>query len=101
MTVIKSIALFVVAAIAEVGGAWLVWQGWREHRGLWDRRRSPCPGRLRLRRHLPAGPNFGRILAAYGGIFVGVPWPGKCSSTGSDPTDGTSLELRFAWSGSS
>src|SRR5919206_579599 len=24
----------VVAALAEVGGAWLVWQGVREHRGL-------------------------------------------------------------------
>jgi small multidrug resistance family-3 protein len=23
-------------ALAEIGGAWLVWQGWREHRGvLW------------------------------------------------------------------
>ena len=20
---------------AEIGGAWLVWQGWRTHRGLW------------------------------------------------------------------
>ena len=27
-------------------------------------------GRLRLRRDLPARPHFGRILAAYGGIFV-------------------------------
>lgn len=29
----KSIALFVAAAVAEIGGAWLVWQGVREHRG--------------------------------------------------------------------
>ena len=35
MTIAKSVALFVLAAIAEIGGAWLVWQGWREHRGLW------------------------------------------------------------------
>ena len=35
MTVLRSIALFVVAAVAEIGGAWLIWQGVREHRGLW------------------------------------------------------------------
>ncbi|MCW6003590.1 hypothetical protein K1W54_03195 [Micromonospora sp. CPCC 205371] len=31
---LRSIALFLAAAIAEIGGAWLVWQGVREHRGL-------------------------------------------------------------------
>ena len=36
MSVVKSLLLFVLAAIAEIGGAWLVWQGVREHRGtLW------------------------------------------------------------------
>ena len=34
MTVARSILLFVVAALAEIGGAWLVWQGVREQRGL-------------------------------------------------------------------
>jgi small multidrug resistance family-3 protein len=33
VTVAKSIALFVVAALFEIGGAWLVWQGVRENRG--------------------------------------------------------------------
>jgi small multidrug resistance family-3 protein len=42
MSVAKSLVLFVVAAVAEIGGAWLVWQGVREHRGIawvggWDR----------------------------------------------------------------
>ncbi|MEU6547944.1 hypothetical protein ABZ899_32480, partial [Streptomyces sp. NPDC046859] len=31
MTVARSVALFVVAALFEIGGAWLVWQGIREH----------------------------------------------------------------------
>jgi small multidrug resistance family-3 protein len=31
--VARSIALFVVAALFEIGGAWLVRQGVREHRG--------------------------------------------------------------------
>ena len=34
MDVLRSIALFVLAAVAEIGGAWLVWQGVREQRGL-------------------------------------------------------------------
>lgn len=34
MGVTRSLALFVLAAIAEIGGAWLVWQGVREHRGV-------------------------------------------------------------------
>jgi small multidrug resistance family-3 protein len=29
MTVARSVALFVLAALAEIGGAWLVWQGVR------------------------------------------------------------------------
>ena len=33
MDVLRSIALFGVAAVAEISGAWLVWQGVREHRG--------------------------------------------------------------------
>lgn len=24
-----------MAALAEIGGAWLIWQGIREHKGLW------------------------------------------------------------------
>jgi hypothetical protein len=33
-SVAKSLLLFTLAAVAEIGGAWLVWQGVREHRGL-------------------------------------------------------------------
>ena len=32
--VVRSLVLFALAALAEIGGAWLVWQGWREHRGI-------------------------------------------------------------------
>ncbi|MGH8775084.1 MAG: YnfA family protein [Jiangellaceae bacterium] len=71
MTVIRSLVLFVIAAIAEIGGAWLVWQGWREHRGLW----WIAGGVLALGAYgfvatFQPDPHFGRILAAYGGIFV-------------------------------
>lgn len=32
---LRSIGLFVVAALLEIGGAWLVWQTVRENRGWW------------------------------------------------------------------
>jgi len=31
----RSIALFVAAALAEIGGAYLVWIGLREHKPAW------------------------------------------------------------------
>ena len=71
MTVVRSVLLFVVAAVAEIGGAWLVWQGLREHRGPW----FVLTGVVALAAYggvatLQPDPNFGRILAAYGGVFV-------------------------------
>ncbi len=30
----RSILYFVIAAVLEIGGAWLIWQGVREHRGI-------------------------------------------------------------------
>jgi small multidrug resistance family-3 protein len=71
MTVVRSLILFVLAALAEIGGAWLVWQGWRADRGLW----WIAAGVLALGAYgfvatFQPDPHFGRILAAYGGVFV-------------------------------
>jgi small multidrug resistance family-3 protein len=70
-TVIRSVGLFVLAAVAEIGGAWLVWQGVREHRGLlWV---GAVVAALRFYGFvatLQPDAHFGRILAAYDGIFV-------------------------------
>ncbi|CAJ1504262.1 YnfA family protein [[Mycobacterium] holstebronense] len=69
--VIRSIALFVLAAIAEIGGAWLVWQGVREHRGLlWAGAGVIALGLYGFVATLQPDAQFGRILAAYGGVFV-------------------------------
>ena len=35
MTILRIVILFVIAAIAEIGGAWLIWQAVRENRGWW------------------------------------------------------------------
>ncbi|QLQ35597.1 YnfA family protein [Micromonospora robiginosa] len=71
MTIARSILLFLVAAVAEIGGAWLVWQGWREHRGLlWIAGGIIALGAYGFVATFQPDPNFGRILAAYGGVFV-------------------------------
>jgi small multidrug resistance family-3 protein len=71
MVFAKSIVLFVLAALAEIGGAWLIWQGWREHRGLlWIVGGIVALGAYGFVATFQPDPNFGRILAAYGGIFV-------------------------------
>ena len=71
MTVVRSVLLFVVAAVAEIGGAWLVWQGVRENRGLlWIGAGVVSLGAYGFVATLQPDAEFGRILAAYGGVFV-------------------------------
>ncbi|MDG4815543.1 YnfA family protein [Micromonospora sp. WMMD956] len=71
MTVARSVLLFLLAALAEIGGAWLVWQGWREHRGLlWIAGGVVALGLYGFVATFQPDANFGRILAAYGGVFV-------------------------------
>ncbi len=71
MLLARTLALFTAAAIAEIGGAWLVWQGVREHRGaLFVGLGILALGAYGLIATLQADAHFGRVLAAYGGIFV-------------------------------
>jgi small multidrug resistance family-3 protein len=68
---VRAIGLFGLAGLAEIGGGWLVWQFLRESR--------PWPfgllGALVLVSYgvivtFQADPHFGRVYAAYGGIFI-------------------------------
>lgn len=71
MTTARSIALFLLAAVAEIGGAWLVWQGVREHRGLlWTGAGFVALGLYGLVASFQPDADFGRVLAAYGGVFI-------------------------------
>ncbi|ORA58259.1 YnfA family protein [Mycobacteroides franklinii] len=71
MLVAKSILLFAAAAVLEIGGAWLVWQGVREHRGwTWVGLGVLALGAYGFIATLQPDAHFGRILAAYGGVFV-------------------------------
>jgi small multidrug resistance family-3 protein len=68
--VIRSVGLFVLAAVCEIGGGYLVWQGWRRG-AAWP---LGAAGGLVLflygivPTYQPA--SFGRVYAAYGGVFV-------------------------------
>ena len=68
--VARSIALFVLAGIAEIGGGYLIWRFAREGAAPW----IAVVGALLLVAYgvvptmQPSG--FGRTYAAYGGVFV-------------------------------
>jgi small multidrug resistance family-3 protein len=71
VSVLRTLGLFVVAAVAEIGGAWLVWQGVRAQRGVaWIGAGIVALAAYGFVATLQEDANFGRILAAYGGIFV-------------------------------
>lgn len=71
MTITRSVVLFLVAALAEIGGAWMVWQAVRENRGwLWAGAGVLALGVYGFVATFQSDAHFGRILAAYGGVFV-------------------------------
>ena len=71
VTIAKTIMLFILAAAAEIGGAWLVWQSVREGRDWWWAGLGVAAlGIYGFAATLQPDAHFGRILAAYGGVFV-------------------------------
>lgn len=68
---LNAIALFILAGLAEIGGGYLVWLWIREARPVW----YGFLGGLILILYgiIPTFqkfPSFGRVYAAYGGVFV-------------------------------
>lgn len=71
MTIAKSVLLFILAAAAEMGEAWLVWQAVREDKSWWWAGLGVIAlGIYGFVATLQPDAHFGRILAAYGGAFV-------------------------------
>ncbi|HEX8493989.1 MAG TPA: YnfA family protein [Pyrinomonadaceae bacterium] len=70
MTLIKSFAYFLLAGLCEIGGGYLVWLWLRERRSIW----YAAAGAIILVLYgviptfQPA--HFGRVYAAYGGVFI-------------------------------
>ncbi len=71
MIPLRSAVLFAVAALFEIGGAWLVWQTVREQRSWgWAVAGVIALGVYGFAATFQPEAAFGRILAAYGGVFV-------------------------------
>lgn len=72
MEILKSISYYLVAGFFEIGGGYLIWLWLREGRPIW----YGCLGAIILILYgvvptlQPA--NFGRVYAAYGGIFIAL-----------------------------
>ncbi len=70
MLIAKSITLFILAGLCEIGGGYLIWIWLRENRGIG----FALAGAIILIIYGIIPPfqpaNFGRVYAAYGGIFV-------------------------------
>ena len=67
----RSILLFAAAALAEIGGAYLVWIGIKEDKGILVVALGMVAlGVYGLIAALQPDANFGRVLAAYGGVFI-------------------------------
>jgi small multidrug resistance family-3 protein len=70
MLIFKSLLFFILAGLCEIGGGYLVWLWLREGRSLWV---AVCGAALLCLYGVvptwqPA--DFGRVYAAYGGIFI-------------------------------
>jgi len=89
MPIVTSIGLFILAGLCEIGGGYLVWLWLREGRPWW----FGIIGAIILVGYgvvatwQPA--NFGRVYAAYGGIFItlAVIWGWKVDGVKPDKFD--------------
>ncbi|WP_089609707.1 YnfA family protein [Dehalobacterium formicoaceticum] len=68
---LHAVMLFILAGLAEIGGGYLIWLWLRESRPAW----YGLTGGLILVLYgiiptLQKFPSFGRVYAAYGGVFV-------------------------------
>jgi small multidrug resistance family-3 protein len=73
LEVVRVLALFALAGLAEVGGGWLVWQWLREGKlWIWGALGAVI---LMLYGIIPtwqSESSFGRVYAAYGGAFIAL-----------------------------
>ena len=71
MDLLRAAALFLVAGVAEIGGGYLMWQWLREGKAWW----LGVAGGIVLVLYgviptMQSESSFGRVYAAYGGIFI-------------------------------
>jgi small multidrug resistance family-3 protein len=70
MAILKSLSIFILAGLCEIGGGYLVWQCLKEDKPWWY---GVCGGLILALYGVVATwqtNNFGRVYATYGGIFI-------------------------------
>ncbi|MDA8210452.1 MAG: YnfA family protein [Clostridia bacterium] len=68
---LRSAVLFVLAGLAEIGGGYLIWLWLREGKGFaWGLVGAIVLVGYGIIPTLQQYPNFGRVYAAYGGVFI-------------------------------
>lgn len=66
-----AIALFICAGLAEIGGGYLIWQWLREGRPFyWGILGGVILASYGVIAAFQSFPTFGRVYAAYGGVFI-------------------------------
>jgi small multidrug resistance family-3 protein len=71
LTLLQSIGLYILAGLAEIGGGWLVWQWLRDGRSiLFGLLGGVILFGYGIIPTFQSEAAFGRVYAAYGGIFI-------------------------------
>jgi len=70
-TVLQATMLFILAGIAEIGGGYLIWQWLREGKpSYWGLIGGVVLALYGVIATFQSFPSFGRVYAAYGGVFI-------------------------------
>ncbi len=68
---LRTVLLYILAGLVEIGGGWLMWQWLREGKNIWW---GIVGGAILvfygIIPTLQEEPAFGRVYAAYGGVFI-------------------------------
>lgn len=91
MEILKSVFYFVLAGVFEIGGGYLVWLWLRDGKSIW----YGLAGAIGLIIYgvvptlQPPSASFGRVYAAYGGIFIvlSIVWGWKIDNVVPDKFD--------------
>lgn len=89
MTFLKTFLVFIVAGLCEIGGGYLIWLWMKEQKPLW----YGILGGIVLALYGVVATlqptNFGRVYAAYGGVFIvmSLLWGWKIDNTTPDNYD--------------
>ncbi|MVX64485.1 YnfA family protein [Clostridium chromiireducens] len=91
MEIIKSLFYFILAGVFEIGGGYLIWIWLRDGKSLWY---GIVGGVILILYGIiptlqPSSANFGKVYAAYGGIFIvlSILWGWKIDNITPDKFD--------------